>query len=68
MASGEATTVSTRERLKLLFNKAGVPTHLFNGVCSASACTAPDGSNQSACVNCKGRVWDYTLVLELQLQ
>jgi hypothetical protein len=67
MASGETTTVSTRERPKLLFNKAGVPTHLFNGVCSASACRTPGGRNQSACVNCKGRFWDYTLVLELQL-
>ena len=65
MRSGEVITVATRERPKLFFNEDGVPTHLFNGVCSAARCTR--GGLPWGCVNCKNDNWDYTLVLELDL-
>jgi hypothetical protein len=46
---GVNVTVSTRERPKLLFNSAGVPTHLSNGVCQAVTCPpTPGGESQSA--------------------
>ena len=59
LASGEALTVSTRERPKLVFDAEGRKTHLLNGVCSAPAC--PDGP-PTGCVDCKYANWDYTLV------
>jgi hypothetical protein len=43
-------TVSTRERPMFSFNDEGVPTHLWNGVCSAPSC--PDGP-VTGCVDCK---------------
>eukprot|EP00656_Telonema_subtile_P017684 TRINITY_DN19527_c0_g1_i3.p1 TRINITY_DN19527_c0_g1~~TRINITY_DN19527_c0_g1_i3.p1 ORF type:complete len:160 (+),score=29.22 TRINITY_DN19527_c0_g1_i3:97-576(+) len=57
-----AITVSTRERPKILFDKAGKMTHLFNGVCSAHAC--PDGP-PTGCVDCKYANWDYNLIAPL---
>jgi hypothetical protein len=68
--------MSTRERPKLLFNAAGDPTHLFNGVCPMPNC-APQ-----AAIQCKvqgvtkpgtpgtfGAVgyWDHTLVVPLDI-
>ena len=45
--NGAVQLVSTRERPKLLFNAAGDPTHLSNGVCNALTCPP------TPCVNCK---------------
>ena len=65
MAGGSTVTVSTRERPKLFFDKNGYPTHLFNGVCSATSCPPPLGP-KTGCVDCKAAgYWDYTLVSEL---
>jgi len=66
-ASGEVKTitVATRERPKLHFDtKTGQMTHLFNGVCSATAC--PEGP-ATGCVDCKYASWDYTLVAPLDV-
>jgi len=63
LSTGETITVSTRERPKLYFDKAGRMTHLFNGVCSAQACP---GGPPPGCVDCKvAGFWDYTLVVAL---
>lgn len=56
---GSTHTVSTRERPKMLFNSAGVPTHIVNGVCAATYC-AP-----TPCVNCKYNYVTYTLIQPL---
>ena len=58
-------TVSTRERPKLFFNKAGQMTHLVTGVSGASQCEF--GGPPSACTNCKLRFWDYTLIAPLDV-
>ena len=57
--------VSTRERPKLLFDKAGQMTHLINGVSGAAQCEF--GGPPSACTNCKLRFWDYTLIAPLDI-
>lgn len=57
---GSAMTVATRERPKLLFNSAGEPTHLVNGVTGGASHCAP-----TPCVNCKYNYWDFTLVQPL---
>jgi hypothetical protein len=76
VSDGSVVTMSTRERPKLLFNEAGEPTHLFNGVCPMPNC-APQ-----AAIQCKvqgitkpgtpgtnGAVgyWDHTLVVPLDI-
>lgn len=66
LSTGNTITVSTRERPKMFFDKSGTPTHLFNGVCSATACPPPDGP-QTGCVDCKYKNWDYTLVAPLDV-
>jgi hypothetical protein len=63
VGGGGVVTVSTRERPKLLFNSDGVPTHLLNGVCSASAWAEVS----TPCVNCKYNYDDYTLVQPFDL-
>ena len=62
LSTGETITVATRERPKLFFDEQGRMTHLFNGVCGASAC--PEGP-PTGCVDCKYGNWDYTLVQTL---
>ena len=64
MAAGGTTTVSTRERPKVLRDSTGRATHLFNGVSSAANCTKAQCAPHSvACDNCKYGTWTYTLVL-----
>ena len=46
-----------------LLDSTGKKTHLFNGVCSASACPA---GPPTGCVDCKYANWDYTLVQPLE--
>ena len=58
--------MSTRERPKLFFDHTGQMTHLFNGVCSATACPPPGGP-ATGCVDCKYKAWDYTLVAPLDV-
>jgi hypothetical protein len=65
MHNGTIVTVSTRERPKMFFDKNGHPTHLFNGVCSATSCPPPEGPH-TGCVDCKcSGYWDYTLISAL---
>lgn len=64
LSSGEIITVATRERPKLFFDKHGQMTHLFNGVCGASACPAGPATG---CVDCKYDNWDYTLIVPLDV-
>ena len=61
-ATGATMLVSTRERPKLLFNAAGVPTHLVSAVADSTGC-AP-----GPCVNCKtvAGVWTFTLSVPLR--
>lgn len=66
LSTGETITVSTRERPKLFFDDTGQMTHLFNGVCSATACPPPNGP-KTGCVDCKYEAWDYTLVAPLDV-
>lgn len=66
LSTGKTITVSTRERPKIFFDKSGQMTHLFNGVCSATACPPPLGP-KTGCVDCKYKNWDYTLVAPLDI-
>lgn len=62
VTDGTVVTMSTRERPKLLFNAAGEPTHLFNGVCPTPNCYPKPA------VDCKViGFWDHTLVVPLDL-
>lgn len=64
LTTGETVTVATRERPKIWFDENWEMTHLFNGVCGASAC--PTGP-ATGCVDCKYGNWDYTLVQPLDV-
>ena len=57
---GTQQMLTTLERPKMLFNDAGVPTHLINGVCGGATYCAP-----RICCDCKYAYWDYTLVQPL---
>jgi hypothetical protein len=66
VSDGSVVQMSTRERPKLLFNAAGEPTHLFNGVCPTPHCPP------QAAIQCKVQglgphtgYWDHTLVVPL---
>lgn len=59
LTDGTTTLVSTRERPKILFDAAGDPTHLYNGVCATLSC-AP-----TPCVNCKYNGKTYTNAVPL---
>jgi hypothetical protein len=61
-ADGSEMLVSTRERPKLVFDSAGNPTHLLNGVCGGTSNCAAEGT---PCVNCKYNFWTFTLVAPL---
>ncbi len=66
LEGGQQQLLTTRERPKMLFNDAGVPTHLSNGVCPTSFDTpiaCPQVS--TGCVDCKYADWDFTNVSPL---
>lgn len=59
LADGSTQLLTTRERPKMVFNAAGDPTHLSNGVCPSpgnwqTPISCPDVS--TGCVDCKVRV------------
>lgn len=62
VTDGSVVRMSTRERPKLLFNAAGEPTHLFNGVCPTANCY-PKPAVQCKLIG----YWDHTLVVPLDL-
>ena len=58
LKGGSQQLLTTRERPKMLFNSAGEPTHLFNGVCpSPGNFTTPFScpTVSTGCVDCKVR-------------
>ena len=60
LADGTQQLLTTRERPKMIFNEAGEPTHLSNGVCPSpgnfnTPISCPDVS--TGCVDCKVRLW-----------
>lgn len=68
LTDGSQQLVTTRERPKLLFNAAGDPTHLSNGVCPSpgnfnTPFSCPTVS--TGCVDCKYNDWDFTNVSPL---
>eukprot|EP00933_Yihiella_yeosuensis_P038928 TRINITY_DN32875_c2_g2_i1.p1 TRINITY_DN32875_c2_g2~~TRINITY_DN32875_c2_g2_i1.p1 ORF type:complete len:435 (-),score=50.00 TRINITY_DN32875_c2_g2_i1:50-1309(-) len=74
LADGGSMVVATRERGKILFNAEGRMTHLINGVSgletcyNATECTwkKPGDCIGNACVNCKFKGWDFTLITPLE--
>ena len=59
LADGTQQLLTTRERPKMIFNEAGEPTHLSNGVCPSpgnfnTPISCPDVS--TGCVDCKVRL------------
>jgi hypothetical protein len=68
LADGTSQLLTTRERPKMIFNAAGDPTHLSNGVCPSpgnwkTPISCPDVS--TGCVDCKYSFWDFTNVSPL---
>ena len=60
LADGSSQLLTTRERPKLIFNAAGDPTHLSNGVCPSpgnwnTPISCPEVS--TGCVDCKASLF-----------
>lgn len=70
LTDGTQQLLTTRERPKLLFNAAGEPTHLSNGVCpSPGGFNTPFSCPQvsTGCVDCKYLNWDFTNISPLKI-
>ena len=70
LADGTTQLLTTRERPKMIFNAAGDPTHLSNGVCPSpgnwnTPVACPEVS--TGCVDCKYADWDFTNVSPLKI-
>lgn len=59
MEGNISTLVATRERPKFIYNTEGVPTHLINGITTATSCSP------TPCINCKYEAWAMTNISPL---
>jgi hypothetical protein len=70
LADGSQQLLTTRERPKMVFNAAGDPTHISNGVCPSpgnfdTPVSCPEVA--TGCVDCKYDDWDFTNVSPLAI-